>query len=231
MRHNEVAGFRSLAYKYFSELLDYPYDKDIEEFDRRMEELKYILSMLSEILDCQRAVEELDRARREYLSELGRLGRDLFQAEYVATFELGNPAPPCPPFEREYLKGDRAGDAPSDHVEDDLRREADILSELIDFYEGCGVGVKGATPDHLAVELEFLHYLTSKEFESLENGNLTELALLRKDELNFLKNHLLRWLDGFLRCVKSKGSLRTYAFLLVSLKEFVESDFKYLGQL
>ncbi|HDI73517.1 MAG TPA: hypothetical protein ENF57_00730 [Candidatus Korarchaeota archaeon] len=234
MQESEVVGLRSLAYRYFSELLDYPYDDDIEVLDEKMEELRHLLDLLSEVMKCHAAAEKVERAVEEYLLELKRLGRDYFQAEYVATFELGSPKPLCPPFEREYLspgevsKGSFVEVTGGGRPSDELEKEMGVLASITEFYEECGVRIRNATPDHLVVELEFLHYLVSKEFEALEDGNQEKALEFRKRQLEFIETHLSRWLGRFSKCLKERGTLKVYYILVDALSSFMEMDAEFL---
>ena len=70
---------------------------------------------------------------------------------------MGYPKPKCPPYEREYL--------------DIQSREEDLetLGNIVDFYLEFGAFVEKETPDHIAVELEFMYYLIASELKALKD--------------------------------------------------------------
>jgi DMSO reductase family type II enzyme chaperone len=105
-----------------------------------------------------------------------------FQAEYLRLFEVGPRCPPCPLYEgawreREFLD----------------RRE--LMEELVRFYHYFGLTLgerPKELPDHLSVELEFLHYLAFLEAQTLELDR--DPASCRRARRDFLERHPLRWL-------------------------------------
>ena len=83
------------------------------------------------------------------------LTREDLQAEYVRLFEVGPMGgPPCSLF---------AGH----HERDRLR----LMEELVRFYNFFGLSLaQGRMPDHLTVELEFMHFLAFREAEAVRQG-------------------------------------------------------------
>ena len=79
------------------------------------------------------------------------------------------------------------------HAEDD---QSAIFEELMRFYEFFGLarGEGAEMPDHMSVELEFMHYLT--HLESQVEGQPEELSSLRRAQHDFLSRHLSRLTRG-----------------------------------
>lgn len=105
------------------------------------------------------------------------IARD-YEAEYLRLFEVGIPQAPCPLYESAYGQVDRRA----------------VMEELTRFYNyfGLSLGQKAKEmPDHLRVELEFLHYLTYLEAQALEEGQST--AGLRRAQRDLYKRHLDAW--------------------------------------
>jgi len=71
-----------------------------------------------------------------------------------------------------------------------------LFEELMRFYGffGLGRGERAEMPDHLSVELEFMHFLTHQESRSEGNGEA--LASLARAQHDFLSRHLLRLVKG-----------------------------------
>ncbi len=110
---------------------------------------------------------------------LGALSPLDYEAEFLRLFEVGIPRAPCPLYESAYDKQDQ-------------RRE--VMGELVRFYRhfGLTLGERAREmPDHLRVELEFMHFLTYAEARAAEAGEPTEG--LRRAQRDLLERHLTRW--------------------------------------
>ncbi len=130
------------------------------------------------------------------------LSFEALQAEYLRLFEVGTPRPPCPLYEGAWREREFAD-----------RR--DLMEELVRFYHyfGLTLGPKPKElPDHLAIELEFLHFLTYQEARALEAGR--DPGGLRRARRDFLKRHGLVWLPRL--CEKLKDpSLKADPFYIM----------------
>lgn len=108
------------------------------------------------------------------------------QAAYTGLFDAGYPQPPCPPYAGLYLPGGTSFPGP---------RPA-LLGELQDRYRRWGLNLAGELPDHVAVELEFLHFLFTRRLEALrrEDAALEDAVC---QEQAWLMIHLRDWLPAF----------------------------------
>jgi DMSO reductase family type II enzyme chaperone len=81
--------------------------------------------------------------------------------------------------------------------------ESSLFEELTRFYEFFGLGRdQGAeTPDHISVELEFMHFLT--HLESKAAGRTEDLLSVRRAQRDYLRRHLSRVVRGVHRGLKS----------------------------
>jgi DMSO reductase family type II enzyme chaperone len=138
---------------------------------------------------------------------------DDLQTEYVRLFEAGViGGAPCSLF---------AG-----HHESDRLR---VMEELIRFYNYFGLRLaEGQLPDHITVELEFMHYLGSMEAESLSNQGDHESY--RRAQNDFLERQLARWLPVLRKKLQRQGPLPFFAELVALADEFVRGDRDYLKQ-
>ena len=77
-------------------------------------------------------------------------------------------------------------------------------------------------PDHITVELEFMHLLCEKELES--RGEETDLWRSRYDE--FRKMHVLPWIPLFTKSVEEKSRSPFYKSAARLLREFVTREMR-----
>jgi DMSO reductase family type II enzyme chaperone len=100
---------------------------------------------------------------------------DAFQSEYIRLFQVGGRAgPPCPLH---------AG-----HYGNDRLR---TLETLVRYYNFFGVQAEeGLMPDHVSVQLEFMHYLAERESEASSSADRRSLV---RAQLDFLRDHLQGW--------------------------------------
>jgi DMSO reductase family type II enzyme chaperone len=140
-----------------------------------------------------------------------------FQAEYIRLFDVGAKGrPPCALYEGEYRSGGRM----------------QVMEELVRFYEHFGLALSTADrelPDHLSVELEFLHYLTFKEAAALERG--VDPGSYRRAERDFLTRHPSRWLPAMRAKAAEARAQASFRALIGAADEFVRADLAYLRRL
>ena len=136
---------------------------------------------------------------------------DDFQAEYNRLFEVGTMGgPPCPLFGGLY---DR----------DRMR----VMEELIRFYNYFGLGLaQGQLPDHITVELEFMHYLTYKEEEASQNGG--DQGSYQRAEKDFLDRHLGKWVPVLHQKLAEVEPLPFFSGLVAWTEDFLGRERQYL---
>ncbi len=103
-----------------------------------------------------------------------------FQAEYLRLFEVGLGMPPCPLYSGIYQGGRKA-----------------VMEEVARFYSFFGLSIEhgaGELPDHLATELEFMHFLAFKELAALHDQKDPNPYLLA--QADFLERQLTSWLPA-----------------------------------
>ena len=137
--------------------------------------------------------------------------------EYTAVFGHGV-SKDCPPYEGEY---DQA------HVFQKTR----TLADLATFYQAFGVAPNPdlkERPDHVSVEMEFMHVLTTKEDYALfHDHGRDKVQLCRRAEKAFLANHLANWITTFARRVGQKaGSGSVYQHLAGLLEVHMNAEFR-----
>ena len=118
-------------------------------------------------------------------------GASLAQA-YLEHFELGGPAgPPAVVYEGEFGGG-----------------RLKVMEDVLRFYDHFGLDPAPSTeyrdrPDHVATELEFMHYLTFREAEAVGNG--ANPASYRAAQRDFLAFHLCDLVDAIAARVEPRG--------------------------
>ncbi|MGQ9572066.1 MAG: molecular chaperone TorD family protein [Dehalococcoidia bacterium] len=136
---------------------------------------------------------------------------DEFQAEYNRLFEVGTlGGPPCP------LCGG--------HYERDRQR---VMEELIRFYNYFGLSLRqGQLPDHISVELEFMHYLTFKEAEALRHNRPQDSY--QRAQRDFLDRHLGKWLPLLRQKLAKFEPLPFFDQLVTLADELIRRERSYL---
>lgn len=89
--------------------------------------------------------------------------------------------------------------------------------------EGLDVVIKEA-PDHVAVELEFVHFLILKEVEAIRNSQWEEVATYLRKQGDFLGTHLGMWMSRFAEDIEKNAKTEFYRNLARIAKSFIEKD-------
>ena len=97
-----------------------------------------------------------------------------------------------------------------------------LFEELGRFYAFFGLGrsERAELPDHLSVELEFMHYLTHLEAEQAQDPE--ELESVRRAQADFLRRHLARLVNGVRG--SARPSVPACEALVASCHDFIESE-------
>jgi len=139
-------------------------------------------------------------------------------SEYRQVFSH-NLTPDCPPYETQYG---------STHIFWQSQQLADIAG----FYRAFGLELSQQAHerlDHLAVELEFMGYLSLKEAYALERHHDAQGAVVQDAQRKFLNEHLGRWVGAFSSRVQAKLPGGAYASLAETLNLVVRWDCQRLG--
>ena len=165
---------RSRLYAIFAEVFRYP-DEPFRRQAKDGELLEAFESLAAE-LPYSFALEERDR---QALRLPGPVVEEEMEVEFVRLFESGPGGPPCPLVEGAWREDRKV-----------------VMKELILFYNHFGLsyaeGAQDERPDHVCLEMEFLHYLTFKEVQALQTG--ADPSSYRRAERDFLERHPLAWM-------------------------------------
>ena len=119
-------------------------------------------------------------------------------------------------------------DGPPVPIREDLHRNqpAGLREDIVRFYDffGYGLSEKFAwAPDHLSVELEFMHFLTYRESqESVADALSFQLA-----QHDFSERHLRSWVSDLAQRVTDERPDALYGRLLAAMADFFEQDFAW----
>ena len=133
---------------------------------------------------------------------------------FVGPFELK-----APPYGSVYLDGER-------------RVMGDSTLRVISMYQGAGLSIDEGfreVPDHIAAELECMHYLASKAAEELEGSAPGNEFTFVSTQKRFMDELLGPWVPAFCELIKRESSSAFYRVLAGSLEAFIRCDCEYLG--
>jgi putative dimethyl sulfoxide reductase chaperone len=138
-----------------------------------------------------------------------------FCAEYVRLFDVGSGRgkPPCPLYGGEYP----------------TRPRLDVMEELVRFYGFFDLALSQQDrelPDHLSVELEFLHYLTFRESDAIDRG--ADPSPYQRAQADFIERHAGRWLPIMRRKLETQTPLPFFDGLVSLTTDVLRADLGYL---
>lgn len=118
------------------------------------------------------------------------------------------------PYESMYVDGEIMGASALDV----LKRYAEAGVVVSDDFKDL--------PDHVAAELEFMHYLTARELEAWQRGDQGEAIRFQLLAHSFLKDHLARWVPDFADAILRNATSPFYSGLARITKGFVYEEAK-----
>ncbi len=192
------AGARSMMYALFSDIASSPFDTEPAVAGEPVELAGLPLPYAFQLP----ALEAL-------LDEWRATGRDQLKREYSGLFEVGSDGPPVP-------------------IREDLHRNqpAGVREDIVRFYDffGYGLAEKFAwAPDHLSVELEFMHYLVYREAENAA-GEALSFQLAQHD---FAERHLVNWVPELAARIAAQNPDALYGKLIAAMSDFLQQDFAW----
>ncbi len=83
-------------------------------------------------------------------------------------------------------------------------------------------------PDHVAVEMDFMHYLCNEESRLLQQGDLSEAEHQRNMQREFFNAHLQPWVESFADCVLKSTKSDFYRAAASLMNAFMKYEADYL---
>lgn len=204
--------YRSTAYREFASWYRYPEQSSLDELKARDQEVIGAFEALAaqgHFAPMQNIRSLFEDMECPSLSDL--------QAEYVRLFDY---RPPCPMFESSY-------------TEQKKNNPGKIKLSIEEFYNEFGLDASPTSfepPDHLMLELEFMHFLSFKEGEAFENdGSDVEKYLMGQQR--FSEDHLMKWVPAFCDRLSENAELSYYKALAVLTEGFLLQDTDYINLL
>ena len=191
-----TASGRCLMYAIFSDIVASPFDTEPAVAGDEIQ--------LSELGLPYQLTNLEDR-----LKEWRETDKDTLKREYSGLFEVGSDGPPVP-------------------IREDLHRNqpAGVREDIVRFYDFFGYGLEEKfawAPDHLSVELEFMHFLTFRESEKSGDDALS-FQLAQHD---FSERHLVNWVSELAQRIVEQQPDALYGRLMVAMSEFLVKDFEW----
>ena len=161
-------------------------------------------------LDLPYALSGLETLLREWSAA----DKAVLKREYSGLFEVGSSGPPVP-------------------IREDLHRNqpAGVREDIVRFYEFFGYGLEEKfawAPDHLSVELEFMHFLCFREAQSLEDDEANvEAVSYQLAQSDFAERHLCNWVSELAEKILQQQPDALYAGLIAALSEFLVKDYEW----
>jgi putative dimethyl sulfoxide reductase chaperone len=198
---NEEEIARAATYKFLAECYYPPVEETLRHVNYLSLSLKTLCSPAAEAVDRMQAALQSHEGFEELAIDHARL--------FVGPFALL-----APPYGSVYLEGER-------------RLMGDSTLAVGECYHEVGLEVAAGfngTPDHIAVELEFMHFLIIKELDALGCGFLDRARNFRQKQRAFLERHLAAWVPDFSRSVQEQAATQFYQGLAATTRIFIESD-------
>lgn len=178
---------------------------------------------MEEVKDClgHHGNGELSETFNELQEGLNSTDFERLAQGYRDTFGAATVAMDCPPYEM-YFSGSH------------IWQQTQDLSDISGFYKAYGIEIEedkssGRRWDHIAVELEFLHFLTYKLAYAIENHGGEEQESCLAAKKMFLNAHIGRWIHAFSKAVFKKSPEAFYRHVAKLANSFVHIEMKKLN--
>ena len=187
-----TAGARCRTYALFSDLTASPHEVDARE------PVGARIGLVAEGLPYALSPDDL-------LREVAHAELPWLQAEYSGLFEVGSQGPPVP-IREDLQTGQKAG------TREDIVRFYDYFGYRLDDRHAWA-------PDHLSVELEFMHFLCFHEAQAGADRLSYQLA-----QADFTARHLQRWVPLLAAGVARLAPASLYCRIVAALADFIAQD-------
>jgi len=192
----ETAALRCLCYAACSDLAASPHEVDPRPALRER-------AGLGDAVPYARALDSL-------LIEVAGAELARLRSEYSGLFEVGSEGPPAP-IREDLQTGQRAG----------------TREEVVRFYDYFGYVLDEKfswQPDHLSVQLEFMHYLCFREAEVAGQPDAVSFQLAQAD---FSGRHLAGWVPRLAANVDQLAAGSLYSRVIAAVRDFVVADHEW----
>jgi DMSO reductase family type II enzyme chaperone len=168
------------------------------------------LSNLSE-MKFNGALEHFNKFSENFKGDI-----DALEKEYSKLFIIPDKKYYVTPYESVYLTG-LLSQAPTIQVKRMYDKNGLEISKDFDDF-----------PDHIGIELEYMHYLCNREAESWESNHEKDILKYQNNEKEFLEEHLGVWVKNLSEKILDKSENDFYKGIAELLIAFIEYDKKIL---
>ncbi len=110
-----------------------------------------------------------------------------------------------------------------------------ITNPALMFYREHGYSIdlnetRALSPDHIAIEMEFMMTLIQEEINAIARENEEEIKKLRKIQKDFLREHLANWGSIYLLSAKELAETPFYQDVCDLALDFILNDYEYLSE-
>ncbi len=121
------------------------------------------------------------------------------------------------------------------YTRDDAQIESGGENKALQFYDRFNFIVEKdkarvLSPDHIGVELEFVHKLIEAERKALEDKDENAANEFLAFQLEFLETHLIPWAPLYFINVKNEAQTPLYHDSAMMALDFLLSDYEYLKE-
>ncbi len=110
------------------------------------------------------------------------------------------------------------------YTEDTRQVMGKSTMDVLNFYETAGLSVEiKEPPDHIAIELEFMYYLCSKEAVAVRDNTSDAARSLRRQQADFYFQTLKPWVGKFCEAIRGGTDNGFYRNLADCLMHFLAS--------
>ncbi len=193
----KTAAARCACYSAFSDLLASPHEIDSRASCRDKIGIGRLVPYADGLDDIMR---ELVSAEPLHL-----------KSEYSRLFEVGDQGAPAP-IREDLMTGQKAG----------------VREEIVRFYDFFGYALEEGfawAPDHLSVELEFMHFLCFRESQADKDVLSSQLA-----QVDFTERHLCNWVPALRERVEELAPGTLYCRAVTALSSFLGKDLAWQRQ-
>ena len=207
---------RSALYKIFSRCFCYP-DQNFVHYARGdlLKDLESSLRELPYTGDMKRTSEFFQSA---LIEQWARLSLEDWQVEYTGLFIYCRGKLFCSPYA-------------STWIEDNKRLIGESTMAVKRFYGNFKLRVArpfADLPDHLAAELEFMHFLSLNEAKFEADGKSQGRDLCLINQPLFLEKHLQPWVPKVAACLKENSDSQFFTALAQLTSDFLTAEIKHL---
>ncbi len=115
------------------------------------------------------------------------------------------------------------------YLENEKRVMGESTASAGEYYAREGLAMADRfqeAPDHIAAELEFLHFLYAKELAAMAEGDRTTSRRYFAQRQEFLREHLGQWVSPFAAAVKQEAGTSFYKHLASLTEMFLAEDMR-----